>query len=1081
MSGYPYDADRLARTAALLYEHLPAHLKSADQRAARTSPPGEEELRIFVDILAAPLAALRQSIEELQADLFVETAGDDMLPLLAKSIGLELVFAGAEANRRDLAGAVARRRRKGTPTMLEEMGRSLSDRLVASNEGWKLVQIAQDLDILRLQRQLPDLRDATVAERITGPLEAVAKSVDPRPMSALSGRIHPRHLAHWVHLSQLFPLQGASPHRLPDGAADMRFAFDAENAWRALRVRATGVDDPLRTDRVPEQIFARRPGDWFGLDGRFNVRIVNLPAAASTETALRTARTITAGDALYTTSPSIELIDYRGARTSGPVEVALMAVPLAGALPDDSAAVLRSRIEIDISGQIGSAGPAAAAPAGAIPMLRLAPSGGAASRYFAGAVLRVAGGQVRSQRASAVAESAQEGYREGALYLRVPALRVTGTRWFYIGVDGALHHASFDGAAGIDRPLQPGGRLPSRAVATMPVGPVWPEAPATAERSPFAPPLAAPHAAPVVLHGGHALRPSGLSSLPAGDSCALVFALTFAGTGRQFRPMLRLSWTGSDPSTAIWEPLLQDAGPAPDIAARFAALAIDVEAGGNDLALAVRFECSRADAILCPSEVGFTAYDGRAVLIHLPQLTADDADLTWPRGPAPIVAHSSAVQVGKDGSTWTAGTNLLRRRSLGSAVPLAGQTLMRRREVRWRRLCPWQNETLVDRLDPAAPGCLDIDPRFGLFALSTSEPPQEHPPGPVTPPAPVSVAIQVGATMAMGALPLDHDRALARLPEPPTRLVSASGHLGPGATPGAAGQTMHATLGDALAAIALNPQTREVIEIADSRAYLNETLNWPAGPQSLVLRAAAGSQPVIGIGSSNPGAIAYESLEMTGLALTSAAPLLLTLPRAQQVAMQYLTVRHAALTLNPVLFEDTGVERLSIVRSVLGPLLLNDAGDLEIDDCIVDAGSDGTADAIVAERAALTMHRTTVLGGLRAERVDISDSILRHPVFAGERFDGCIRYSLLAPGGQTPRKHRVVGDAEAGFVTFDRRDPAYLRLTTSNDSRILSGASDGGEMGAFNRARVAEIERAVAQRLAEHTPAGLRTGLIRQN
>ncbi len=1080
MTGYRHDPDRLARTAALLYQHLPAHLKVRDELAAGAVPPGDQELRAFVDVLAAPLAALRQSIEELHGDFFVDTAGDAILPLLAESIGLQLVFGTAEANRRDLAGAVSRRRRKGTPSMLEELARVLSDRLVASNEGWKLVQITQDLDLLRPDRTTPNLRAPSVAERIAGPLENIARAVDPRPITARSGRVHPRHMAHWAHLSQFFPLRGASPHRLPDGAADLRFAFDAENAWRMLRCRATGVADDLRTDRVPEQIFAENSGDWFGRDGRFSVRIANLPAAASAEPALRAARTHTASDGILTTNPTIEVIDYAGARTSGPVEIALMAVPVVGGLPDDTGAVRRAGIEMDITGQIGSTGPAGASPAGSVAMLRLSTTGGAASRFFAGAVLRLTGGLTRAGLQSPIAELAQEGYRNGALYVRIPPLRLSDNRWFHIGADGSLHHAAAVGAAGIDLPMD-GDDLPARAVATAPVGPVWPPAPATAERRPFAAPLMAPHAAPVILHGGHALHPSGNSPLPGGETSALVFALSFAALGRQFRPMLRLVWNGGDPSGAIWEPLDNSGVPTADLSARLAELADVIDTNPADLALSLRFESERANARLTPAEIGFTGHDGRAVLIHTPEMRADDTDLTWPRGPAPIAAHGVAVQVGRDGSTWTSGTNLLRRRALGRSVPLSAPLAMQRRVVHWRRLCAWQNESGPDVLDPTPPGRMDIDPQFGLFALAASEPPQPHPAGPVTPPDPVSVDMQTGSTMAIGALPIDHDRALGRAPEPPTRVVSASGHLGPGADPDRAGQTVHPTLADAFAAVLADPQSREVIEISDSRFYGAETLTWPTGPDTLVLRAARDTQPVIEIAGSVPGATHYQHLELTGLALTAAAALTLSLPPAQTLSLNYLTIRRNDLTLDVGFREDTGVEEMRVIRSVLGPVTLGDPGRIVLADSILDAGSDGGTDALVAVDAALVMDRCTVLGPLRVQQVDISDSILRHPVLAGERFQGCIRYSMLAPGGQTPRKHRVVRDPFPRFVTFDRRDPAYLRLSRETVSQIAAGASDGGEMGAFNSARIAEIERAVLRRLSEHTPAGLRTGMIRKN
>jgi hypothetical protein len=396
-------------------------------------------------------------------------------------------------------------------------------------------------------------------------------------------------------------------------------------------------------------------------------------------------------------------------------------------------------------------------------------------------------------------------------------------------------------------------------------------------------------------------------------------------------------------------------------------------------------------------------------------------------------------------------------------------------------LCPWQSETLTDSLDPTPPGRLDIDPRFGLFAIAASEPPQAGPPGPVPAPDPVQVDLQVGATMAVGALPIDHDRALSRAPKPPTRIVSASGALPSGAAPTLIGHRTHPTLAAALLAVAADPQAEEIIEIADSQFYGAEALIWPAGPQRLVLRAARSTQPVIDVLSSTPGSAQYDHLELTGLALTAQGPVTLDLPPAQTVAVQYVTARRADLVIAPQLFEDTGAERLDITRSVLGRIELAEAGLITIEDSVLDAGADGAVAALVAQRAVLTMDRCTVLGTVRAERVDISDSILRHPVFAGERFEGCIRFSMLAPGGQTPRKHRVVRDVLPRFVSLDRRDPAYLRLRQNTDSRILTGASDAREMGVFNKAGVAEMERAVSQRLAEHTPAGLLTGLIRNN
>ena len=209
---YPYDPEILRRTAALLYEHLPGQYTVRDAQAKLHNPSREAELETFIRFLAVPLATVRQSVEELYGDFFVDSAGEDVLPLLAESIGLSLVFRNSDANRRDIRGAVRRRRRKGTPSMLQDMARELSDRLVSTQEGWKHIQMAQDLNVLRLKRVTPDLRPASVAEKIAGPLEDIAKSCDARPITEYSGRIHPKHMSHWLFPSQFYPLPGASVH-----------------------------------------------------------------------------------------------------------------------------------------------------------------------------------------------------------------------------------------------------------------------------------------------------------------------------------------------------------------------------------------------------------------------------------------------------------------------------------------------------------------------------------------------------------------------------------------------------------------------------------------------------------------------------------------------------------------------------------------------------------------------------------------------------------------------------------------------------------------------------------------------------
>ncbi len=1095
MTGYRFDADRLERTAALLYGLVPEFLKARDHDARLAQPPQPEELRALIEILAAPLAAVRQSIEELYADLFADTASEEALPLLADSIALDLVFRDAGANRRDLMAAMTRRQRKGTPEMLEEMARTLFGGLVTAQEGWKQAQIAQDLNILRLERTAPDLRRASSAERASGPLASFARAADARPIGARTGQVHPRHMTYWVFPSRFFPLTRADPFRLPNGPADLRFAFDAANAWRPLRVRAVGFDDKPGTDRVPEGHFAEDPGRWFAREGRFAVRIAGLPAAAIAQPMARDASRIPAHLAILDGTPTLEVMSFDGRRTSGAVEIALMAAPIIPAtqLPDTVAAVLRGALTVDPSGTTAAAGAAGATPVGAVAMLRLTPAAGAASRLLGRTVIAIAGSGADAVRASAEASLAESGYLRGALFVTLHEMRVAGPQWLYVAADGSTHAA--------DRPLDAAGgnvRLPERAALSGPNGPAWPAALESRERNAFAPLIAAPGAPPTVMHGLRALAAGGTLPLPAGERAAVVFAVTYFDMGIQtFQPMLRLAWFGDGSSSAEWQVVsaagtVSQGGQHIPLHERFAALAKLIADGAPGMALALRFETSAPGAILTPGEIAFTAINGRAVLIHLPELAADAPSIGgWPRGLPPIQANSIPLQVGEDGSTWIAGTNLCRRAALGQAAPLRAPALLTRRMPRWRRLCAWQNETVTEHLDPAPPRTLDIDPRFGVFAMAASDPPQPHPPGPAPAHGSVGVDMQAGASMEIGALPMDRDRFLNRLPLEPTRFVSKAGRYSGALDAKRIAQTLHRTLREALLAIAADAQRAdtEIVRIEDSAFYAGEALDWPAGIGHLVVCAAPGERPVIEVAQSNAGTASYASLEVSGIAfMASAALFTFALPPAQSVRLSFVSVFQEGLTLRPVIREAAGAERLEIERCALGALAVAEPCQIRIADSILDAGPAAGAAAIGAAAADLVMDRATVIGEVRAERVDISDSILASPVTAGERFEGCIRFSLLAPGGTTPRKHRVISvDAVTGepikprFVSRGRRDPAYLRLHADGDPQLAAGASDGGEVGAFNRARTKEILDGVMKRIVEHTPAGLRPGLVRQD
>ena len=108
------------------------------------------------------------------------------------------------------------------------------------------------------------------------------------------------------------------------------------------------------------------------------------------------------------------------------------------------------------------------------------------------------------------------------------------------------------------------------------------------------------------------------------------------------------------------------------------------------------------------------------------------------------------------------------------------------------------------------------------------------------------------------------------------------------------------------------------------------------------------------------------------------------------------------------------------------------------------------------------------------------DGLLLGPVTADRRQDGCVRFSYVAPGSRTPRRHRCEPDLSAApppaFVSRRYGDPGYGRLAT-DDGPVATGASDGAEMGAFHHLRQPQRLRNLRTSLDGYLPAGYRAGV----
>lgn len=1109
---YPYDRDVLTELAGRLYAALPAMYRVPDE-----PPTGQGELLRLLTVLAGPLAVVRQSIEELHADLFVDTAADAMIPYLAEMVGTVLAFPDAASNRRDVRGTVGWRRRKGTPTALEEMAGELTGQAVVLQEGWKRVQLTQDLDHLRPERTSVDVRPAVVAEQAAGPLDALAHAVDVRAVTASTGLAHPRHVAHWLFPTVTFPLIAATPSERTRPGTDIRFAVDPLGVQRPLRARRPVGDRRSFTDQIPEQHFAATPERWFEQTGGFGIRVCGLPAAvAGTPDVPRTPSDRLAGRALARGEVSLSVLELPSRGWRGTVRVELGLVPVSGPVggpwhPATASFVGRASVDLDAGGVLGRAVNTAPDPGGVrIPLLRLSTPGGP-GRFFPGATLELAGSAPGALAAAPDSELAREGFLAGAVHVRIPPLQLRTEMWLLVAMDGSLYQVVAPDGVPIDMPVLDGeNRLAASALLSVGPGAAWPPAGPVAEPTMVTRVPAAPGRGPAVLHGLTPLHRSGsgYQLLAETARCALSFAVQLEQPGGAgFRPFQQLTWTGRDPRTATWSAL--DASGAPvdagSVAAQYAEVARLGEANPGQVSLVVRFECSDVAASSCPGEVAWTADDGMVVLIHLPQL--DVAELPpFPDWPGTLGIASEPLRVGVDGSTWASESTQGRRMSLSAIAPIAQASAVRRRQVRWRRLCAWDAE------DPTASppallaftpaGRLNVDVAHGLFAFSADEPPQSWPSGPPGGPLPIPPAVTVndeeGATMHLGALPSAREPVLDRRLARPTRLISRSGVLHPDAPADWHDIPRYSSLTAALEDVSARWQLltaadagdhAEVLQFEDSATYPGEAPRWPAGPAdagardacrlSLDLQAAERERPIVlvdaGQGWRAPvAAVEYEAVSLCGIALGGAGWNQLTVPPARQVSVELCTVLFPEnrISFSPV---ESGTQVRISLCSTAGLELLG-AGVLAVNDSIVDAGA-GLAARVPTGQ--LVLDRVSVGGEVRVRVLEASEVIFDGDVTVADRFHGCVRYSRVTSGSQLPQVHRVSVDTLLRIVSRNRRDPGWWRLREDCDPAVRAGAESGTELGAFGANQLTARLAGFRQRLEEFTPAGLVTGVIR--
>jgi hypothetical protein len=236
-----------------LYQLLPALYRIRD-----TEQGGS--LRALCEVLAEDIAVLRENLDQLYDDQFIETCADWVAPYIGDLIGYRTLHAVTERTRSaraEVANTIAYRRRKGTATVLEQLARDVTGWNARVVEFFQWLETSQYMNHVRpISLVTVDLRNWEALERRDTAFNQIPHSVDMRRIETQQGRYNIPNIGLFLWRLDAFAVRRSPAFRVDDE----RFLFSALGSNQQLFTRPqsetdiTHLAEPLN---VPEPISRR--------------------------------------------------------------------------------------------------------------------------------------------------------------------------------------------------------------------------------------------------------------------------------------------------------------------------------------------------------------------------------------------------------------------------------------------------------------------------------------------------------------------------------------------------------------------------------------------------------------------------------------------------------------------------------------------------------------------------------------------------------------------------------------------------------------------------------------------------------
>lgn len=234
-----------------LFDLLPALHRVSDAQAGHA-------LEQLMAVLQEELDRLQLDVEGLYDNWFIETCDEWVVPYLGDLVGVRGLGGAdaAELGQRGLvANALARRRRKGTVAVLEQLATDATGWSAKAVEFFSLLGWTQQLNHVRPGAGgWADVRDGERLELTGGPFDPLAHTADVRHIDNGRGRYGIPNVGVFLWRLQAYPIQRGTPFR--PATFDGRYWFDPLGRDTRLFNRPRGEED---IDHLAEELNVEGP------------------------------------------------------------------------------------------------------------------------------------------------------------------------------------------------------------------------------------------------------------------------------------------------------------------------------------------------------------------------------------------------------------------------------------------------------------------------------------------------------------------------------------------------------------------------------------------------------------------------------------------------------------------------------------------------------------------------------------------------------------------------------------------------------------------------------------------------------